>query len=566
MPAPAVAKGIIISLSIIAALGVAVAENPQIQAWLEEQRRKIVELLRQIGDELDPQSRRAAEAFAYEGRTVANDDGLRNEAAASQQAAALATGRRLSSPSTIRRIPIKGPSDPDEAEERRRKGRQYLAQRNQQMYELQQRRRAGRAEGDATPRSSSFDSLVDSTGRLRTPDLEERKELPALPSPPTNEPVSEAVRAEMKEVERNLSQPILNDAPSSSGWQLGSAFANPFGDEFEMERSITPKPPVPPKVALEHIPDPDISVPDDVASIVTEDLTSIEPRPEPETVDHANMSYEEQLAMALSLSEQDSPSHAAGRQHPRSAEEHEHVQAAIAASLQDQEARSATAVSQPLVDLSPSTPVVSPQRSEWEKMFDSTHSKDKSRVLPAQSEASDELYRITPQLTRARLAEFETHDQTFKSGPSQLPFDPVRDAARSKPQATQGNMDASFYSAFDEVSPTVDRDSAQLVDVSDAMQDGMKTPTTQDHSSFGFQTDSDTETFASVSQPASRAPSRPRSEISGIEVIDVVEDSDDDVLSEDGGVTTPDSWSEVGSRDAESDAEEAGVRQPVRLA
>ncbi|SMY28109.1 unnamed protein product [Zymoseptoria tritici ST99CH_1A5] len=564
MPAPAVAKGIIISLSIIAALGVAVAENPQIQAWLEEQRRKIVELLRQIGDELDPQSRRAAEAFAYEGRTVANDDGLRNEAAASQQAAALATGRRLSSPSTIRRIPIKGPSDPDEAEERRRKGREYLAQRNQQMYELQQRRKAGRAEGDATPRSSSFDSLVDSTGRLRTPDSEEEKELPALPSPPTNEPVSEAVRAEMKEVERNLSQPILNDAPSSSGWQLGSAFANPFGDEFEMERSITPKPPVPPKVALEHIPDPEISVPDDIASIVTEDLTSIEPRPEPETIDHSNLSYEEQLAMALSLSEQESPAHAASRGNA----EQEHVQAAIAASLKDQESRPSAAVSQPLVDLSPSTPTLSPQRSEWEKMFDSTHSNDHSRGLPAQSEASDELYRITPQLTRARLAEFEAHDQTFKAGPSQLPFDPVRDAARSKPQATQENMDASFYSAFDEVSPapTVDRNSAQLVDVSDAPQDGMKTPTTQDHSSFGFQTDSDTETFASVSQPASRAPSRPRSEISGIEVIDVAEDSDDDVLSEDGGVTTPDSWSEVGSRDAESDAEEAEVRQPVRLA
>ncbi|SMQ54459.1 unnamed protein product [Zymoseptoria tritici ST99CH_3D7] len=564
MPAPAVAKGIIISLSIIAALGVAVAENPQIQAWLEEQRRRIVELLRQIGDELDPQSRRAAEAFAYEGRTVANDDGLRNEAAASQQAAALATGRRLSSPSTIRRIPIKGPSDPDEAEERRRKGREYLAQRNQQMYELQQRRKAGRAEGDATPRSSSFDSLVDSTGRLRTPDSEEEKELPALPSPPTNEPVSEAVRAEMKEVESNLSQPILNDAPSSSGWQLGSAFANPFGDEFEMERSITPKPPVPPKVALEHIPDPDISVPDDVASIVTEDLTSIEPRPEPETIDHSNLSHEEQLAMALSLSEQDSPAHAASRGNA----EQEHVQAAIAASLKDQESRPSAAVSQPLVDLSPSTPTLSPQRSEWEKMFDSTHSNDKSRVLPAQSEASDELYRITPQLTRARLAEFEAHDQMFKAGPSQLPFDPVRDAARSKPQTTQENMDASFYSAFDEVSaaPTVDRDNTQLVDVSDAPQDGMKTPTTQDHSSFGFQTNSDTETFASISQPASRAPSQPRSEISGIEVIDVAEDSDDDVLSEDGGVTTPDSWSEVGSRDAESDVEEAEVRQPVRLA
>ena len=74
--------------------------------------------------------------------------GLKREAEGSRDAAALATGRSMSDASTIRRIPIKGPADPNEAEERRRKGREYLARRNQQMLELQQRRKAAaKAEG-----------------------------------------------------------------------------------------------------------------------------------------------------------------------------------------------------------------------------------------------------------------------------------------------------------------------------------------------------------------------------------------------------------------------------------
>jgi len=70
MPAAAaVAKGILLSIGIIAALGMVVMENPQVQEWLDQQRRKIIELLRTVGADLDPESRRAAEAFAFEGRT-----------------------------------------------------------------------------------------------------------------------------------------------------------------------------------------------------------------------------------------------------------------------------------------------------------------------------------------------------------------------------------------------------------------------------------------------------------------------------------------------------------------
>ena len=131
-------------------------------------------------------------------------------------------------------------------------------------------------------------------------------------------------------------------------------------------------------------------------------------------------------------------------------------------------------------------------------------------------------------------------------------------------------MEASFYSASSAVSPpaststhTLDRETPQLIDVSeDVPQDGARTPTSRAHSSFGFQTDSDSDTFASVSPSQSRPESRARSEVSGIEVVDLEEDSDIDMLSEEGdGVATPDSWSEVGSRDADSDMEDHTPQQ-----
>ena len=66
-------------------------ENPQVQTWLEEQRRKIAEMLRSVGEELDPESRRMAEAFAFEGKTPANHEGLRREVSGSKEAAAAST-------------------------------------------------------------------------------------------------------------------------------------------------------------------------------------------------------------------------------------------------------------------------------------------------------------------------------------------------------------------------------------------------------------------------------------------------------------------------------------------
>ncbi|EME47781.1 hypothetical protein DOTSEDRAFT_69649 [Dothistroma septosporum NZE10] len=594
MPA-AVVKGIILSISLIAALGIAVLENPQVQEWLEEQRRKVAELLRQIGQELDPESRRAAEAFAFEGRTIDNDEGLRREASGSEEAAALATGRSLSNPSTIRRVPAPGHVSPIEAEERRRKGREYLARRNQQMYELQQRRDAATAAGTETPPSLTFDSLVDDEGKLKPSTAEEEKE---LPSPPMTRLQPDPIREEMREIDRSLTEPLLADGSSpagASGWSVGSYFANPFGDEYALERTMTPKPPLPPKIELDRVPSPPTSVPERAAtsSMSLPGAYEAMTTERSQQVDRSQLSYEEQLAIALSLSEQESSANSATVRQNESGKEDDALLAAIAASLKDmddQQAAHAIAHSeastpqpspmdtQPLIDLTPSTPPTRP-RNTWDDMPKSPQFSASREVLTlpastaARSEASDDLYSATPELTRARLAQFDAQQiAAVPSSTSSLPFDPVRDAAMSSVQPVWDIMDASFYSAADIASapasarsPTLDRETSHLIDVDDGVpRDEARTPTSRAQSCWGFQTDSDTDTFASMSGSAPRAQSAPRSEASTIEVIDIAEDSDVDMVSEEGdGIATPDSWSEVGSRDAESDAEE-NTRQQSR--
>jgi hypothetical protein len=131
-------------------------------------------------------------------------------------------------------------------------------------------------------------------------------------------------------------------------------------------------------------------------------------------------------------------------------------------------------------------------------------------------------------------------------------------------------MEASFYSAVSSApSPTSSHTMSheatpQLIDVSEDVPFA-ETRTPMSPSSFGFETDeSDSETFASMSAPRSRSlsPPRPRSEVSDVEVLDLVEDSDIDMLSNEGdGIVTPDSWTEVGSRDGESELEDEEPRR-----
>lgn len=637
--------GIIITVSLIAALGIAVLENPQVQEWLEEQRRRLQELLRSLGEELDPESRRTAEAFAFEGRTPTNDEGVRREVKGSREAAAVATGSSMSGAGAVRRIPVHGPGDPDEAEERRRKGREYLARRNQQMHELQQKRRAVVVDGNVVPPSpTSFDAFVDEDGKLKDIEMVDR----TVPSPPTVDPDAENEKREMREIGRQLVQPLLagESSSSASAFQMGASLANPFSDEYEMDRSETPRPPVPPKVQLErgdHADTP--SMPgsyvyearkgnhtlqdyqmqlmlleqqnkkrtllaqqeqdyvNHMRSAETRNAYAVDHNSQPRNLqapqplseeDHDQLSYEEQLAIALSLSEAESATAATVRQ-VEPEEDDTALRAAIAASLRDmddQQAAHAIAHAgpmtpqprrlqsgdktpwshgpsmqpdQPLVDLTPPSPSMQanrPQaRNDWQAVFDLQFSPSHEPLTlapppPASEAGTDDLYRVTPELTRARLATLDAQQDAPHSSGSSIPYDPVREAAGEQ-QPSQVPMEASFYSA--PVSParsmTLERETPQLVEMTEAPPRATEPAPASESSTFGFRTDSESDTFASIGP--SREQSRPRSEFSGVEVIDVVDDSDVDMLSEEGdGIVTPDSWTEVGSRDGESEAEE----------
>ncbi|RMY72694.1 hypothetical protein D0863_04349 [Hortaea werneckii] len=549
MPA-AVVKGIIVSISIITALSIAVLENPQVQTWLEEQRRKIAEMLRSVGEELDPESRRMAEAFAFEGKTPANHEGLRREVSGSKEAAAVATGRSMSgSGSAVRRIPVAGPSEPGDAEERRRKGREYLARRNQQMYELHQRRKATKTDDDAAPpTSTSFDAMVDEEGNLKGPEMSEMK----LPSPPASGPIAKGATDRMLNERINAQPQLVAESSKSrnSGWEIGSRLANPFDDEYMIERSETSKPPIPPKIALEDEREhPERTVP---GAFVNE--------PSQEPCDREELSYEEQLAIALSLSEAETTANTATvRQSPQ--DDDPDMRAAIAASLREMDgaqAAHAIAHAEPLtpnpltqsnqphlldMDVPPSSPVSDGQPLDfnqqcWQRLQNNPSlpvgqpfGHGQGQIEEAPSEATDELYRITPQLTRARLASF--------------------DAQQPPPDQT---LEASFYSAPSSVPPpprssTLDNEPQQLVDVSEAQGKGREEVPSSRSSTLDLQSDSVSAPFASLAGSRTMSPA-PNGSVSDIEVVDVEEDSDIDMLSE-SGIATPDTWTEVGSRDGE---------------
>lgn len=564
---------IIISISIITALGVAVLENPQVQQWLDQQRRHLAELLRTLGPDLDPQSRREAEAFAFEGRTPTNDEAIRREAQASRDAAAVATGRSLGLPtSPVRRIPVTGPSDDKAAEERRRLGREYLAKRNMEMSALLEKKGVRSPASEETPSSpTSFDSMVDREGKLR---LEDSR----LPEVPATEPIQP--QSEMQQLRQPV--PVAEASNSSSnpggwGWQLGAALANPFGDEFELERSITPKPPVPPKIQLDSKPRQESIQPVEPASQL-----------EPETR-HDDLTYEEQMAIALSLSESETSKPSATVRQNNQDEHDDDLRAAIEASLRDMDGQQAAHAiahaapvtprlpaesTQPLVDLTPDPPISVPQdlsRGDWSSLFDHSVWSQEQRPadppisVPSQATEVEEedLYSATPQLTRARLAVHNSEQGSTQA--ATMPYDPVHEAASA--QREQAHLDASFYSAHSRsTSPPTSHTLSSgsplptLVDVSE--NDVPAAETLPSHVSTDMSAStSSSEAFESLpavsrgQTPPQNTLSAPRSEISDIEVIDVLEDSDLDLLSEEGdGVATPDSWTEVGSQDGESEA------------
>ncbi|KAH0363581.1 hypothetical protein KCU65_g7345, partial [Aureobasidium melanogenum] len=430
MPAP-LAKGILISLSILAAVGIAVYENPQVKEWVEEQRRKITEFLRTFGDELDPQSRREAEAFAYEGRLPTQ---TREEAAGTANAIARATGRETTDDSITRRNRTSlTPQSPDEAEERRRLGREYLAKRNQEMLDLKEKQKLRRSISglsDKTPSSPTFDQLVNVDGSLKTDEKDTQtvgeefnEKMLDLPSVPTDKPKS------------LRSIPIQEANVVETAFNSGSRYGNPFGDEFELSgtldsRSPTPKPPVPPKIAIEDT--------NKLRKLsVTQKEPSVRQIPVLGSDDYTptNLSYEEQLVRAMSLSLAESE------------------EAARQARILEQEQRDmefAAAVAASLADV--------------EKTRQKEQQKEETPVPRSAADYTDEeLYTASPLITPRRPAPIPA--------PMVIPpYDPVHEAAAVSTQQPQTPTTATFSS------PEVERDAISLSSASSTTDDFASAP------------------------------------------------------------------------------------------
>jgi hypothetical protein len=481
-----------------------VYENPQVKEWVEEQRRKITEFLATFGDQLDPQSRREAEAFAYEGRIPTQTP---EEAAGMANAIARATGRETTDEPAIRRNRTSElPQSPDEADERKRLGREYLAKRNQEMLDLREKQKMRRSTSELsekTPPSPTFDQFVDVDGSLKKDTLEQSDEFNEktleLPSVPTDEPKSLG--------STRIQEPALLVA----GFNHGSRNANPFGDEYELSgtldsRSPTPKPPVPPKIAIE-----------DTNKLRKLSVTQKEPlirqipildevEDIPAEINYEDVPAEEQLVRAMSISLAESEEAARQARILEQEQRDMDFAAAVAASLADVEKtrqKQQQPANEELINLTTDPPVSVSTTSEL---------------------TDDELYTLSPRIQSRRAI-----PATLLTPMIIPPYDPVHEAAAAtspQPQP-QTPLPAHTPTTATFSSPEVERDAISL------------------------SSSSTTDDFASA--PASVAASE--SEMSLIDFGEV-ESVDSGEESEDDGVLTPGSWTDVGSDVGSEDHED----------
>src|SRR5271155_5401262 len=115
--------GIIITVSVLLAAGLAAYENPRIREWIDHGRQKIAMAFYALGDDIYPRSRSPPR----------DDPSMREDAG-------------------------------DIAERRRRQARAEVLERGRRMEERRKRRAA------STSASQSFDNMVDKDGNLRSGD------------------------------------------------------------------------------------------------------------------------------------------------------------------------------------------------------------------------------------------------------------------------------------------------------------------------------------------------------------------------------------------------------------
>ncbi|TKA82206.1 hypothetical protein B0A49_00133 [Cryomyces minteri] len=472
MPAP-LAKGIIIAASVLVAAGIAFYENPQVREWIEQSRRKIAMALNTLAEDSLPQTR--------------------EEEAAAREAT-------YNSP---------------EAEERRRQGREYLARRNREMFEMRRRREENKQRGEATGGMlGSFDTLVNDDGSLRE-----------------QHTVDTAVARDAEMTEGH--EGIRRRGQGLRGLAAGAAFADPFDDMHEMQMD------------MEGARDLLGPMPDEVAAAVAAQQSrestamlpgsfhQVDQAPANETAANDDDAFFADLEKAMALSLAESASSSQGQQQqqqqqdlsPADVADDPDLAAAIAASLRSfssEQARTQTVPNLPatdsssLIDLSPTpatprTPTIAD---------DATH----------QPPLHPSLY--------TSVGEWAEHSARHLAPPGMLFYGQGADSIISAPDTAAHEHD--YESTAVEM---------------DGEAEGVRTPTSHAGRSRdeGFVTDDASSATASWSASLASALSEQRAAEQRGEPGEAVEvesvDSDD--VSE-LGISTPGSWTEV---ESESDAE-----------
>ncbi|EQL30099.1 hypothetical protein BDFG_07390 [Blastomyces dermatitidis ATCC 26199] len=131
MPAP-LAKGLVITVTILLAAGIAVYESPHVKQWVRNSRRKIAIALHNLGDEINPQERSADR----------------------RQAEVISMREELG----------------EEAEARRNKAREEILRRASIL--------EARKNKSSSGPTGSFDDLVDKDGRLKAQSKQPQQPLP----------------------------------------------------------------------------------------------------------------------------------------------------------------------------------------------------------------------------------------------------------------------------------------------------------------------------------------------------------------------------------------------------
>ncbi|KAL8966620.1 MAG: hypothetical protein Q9183_003288 [Haloplaca sp. 2 TL-2023] len=227
MPAP-LAKGIIVSISLLVAAGLAVYENPQVKQWVDENRRKIAFALHNLGDDFDP--------YSHSRRNSSQDASTREY-------------------------------DTAEAVERRRQARQEILERGRRMEERRRSKQAGSA------KSRSFDDLVDGEGNLKTDATQATSSAAepkagqsglrnrnheasgvALGTEAANPFADEACLGDLSE----NTIPVQTSTHRSRSSSTATLPANPLPPAVPPKEPIEPiaSPPVPPKTPLDSSPSP----------------------------------------------------------------------------------------------------------------------------------------------------------------------------------------------------------------------------------------------------------------------------------------------------------------------